>query len=533
MRTSIKRTVIRLATWPPLFGLMNRVFNTAPIIFALHRPMRLESGIYGYDNGMISQYLAFLIRHRYHIITVDAIEAWMHGENDSDMINTVAFTFDDGYQDQADLIREVFVPMGVPANMFLITDFVDGKTWPWDAKINWLIWNAPRKLIKMTVGKAELKLDLDGDEQQRRHASRMFRNIVKYLKPGEMRRAIDVLAAAVEISLPAVPPACHQPIAWDEARTLESQGVRFGSHSVNHYVFSSLDYDEAVRQLRDSRQRLLAELKYPLATFCYPVGGNEDYTGRELLALPEAGYRLAVTMSPGTVQKPLCQAKQEQYSINRYSLPEVIEDFFQQISWIERIKDEFRKLSPMNYITAFYGSKSGLAQAFRVTVNYRLGKYKKYKQVNWLKVKRLVFVCKGNVCRSPFAESVAKQCGLPAASYGLVTNPGTAVNPIASRIALQLGVDMTEHRTKKFNVEELEDGDLIIGMEPSHCESHWYAGVRVDVQFALLGLLKSVNKKPYLHDPYGLSESYYYYCLSYIQRTVSAILISTRVNIGA
>lgn len=525
--------MIRLATLPVLFNLMNKVFNTTPIILTLHRPNCPDLGIYGHDKGMLRQYLAFLTRHRYRTITVDAIDAWMHGEQDGDMTNTVAFTIDDGYRDQADLIREVFLPMGVPVSMFLITGFIDGKDWPWDAKINWLIWNAPRKPIKMTVGKTELKLRLDGDKEQRHEASRILRNIVKYLKPWELRRAIDELAAAVNIPLPAVPPACHQAITWDEARALESQGVRFGSHSVNHYVFSSLNHNEAARQLRDSHQRLLAELKCPLATFCYPVGGRGDYTGRELLTLPEAGYRSALTMNPGVVQKLPYQARQEQYAINRYSLSAVSNDFVQQISWIERIKDKFRNHSPINYITAFYGSRRGLIRRFQANIDYWLGKYQHYEKINWLKVKRLVFICKGNVCRSPFAESVARQCGLPTTSYGLVTNQGTVVNPIASRIALQFGVNMTEHRTKQLNVEELEDGDLIIGMEPSHCESHWYTGVRVDVQFALIGLLEPTNKKPYLHDPYGLSDSYYYYCLSYIQRTLSAIAISTRVNIGA
>ncbi|MEZ5583604.1 MAG: hypothetical protein R3F37_13415 [Candidatus Competibacteraceae bacterium] len=226
MRTSLNRTVIRLATWPPLFGLMNRVFNTAPIILTLHRPTRLELGIFGHDQRILRRYLTFLAHHRYRTITVDAIDAWVHGENDGDMTNTVAFTLDDGYRDQADLIRDVFLPMGVPVSMFLITDFVDGKDWPWDAKINWLILNAPRRLIRVTVGSIELKLGLDGDKKQRRDAARTFRSIVQYATPWELRRAIDDLAAAVDIPLPALPPACHQPITWDEARQLESQGIR-------------------------------------------------------------------------------------------------------------------------------------------------------------------------------------------------------------------------------------------------------------------------------------------------------------------
>ncbi|MEZ5583605.1 MAG: hypothetical protein R3F37_13420 [Candidatus Competibacteraceae bacterium] len=226
-------------------------------------------------------------------------------------------------------------------------------------------------------------------------------------------------------------------------------------------------------------------------------------------------------------KRPLRPAEQEQYEINRYSLPDAIESFVQIISWVKRV-NEFDKLSLVNYINTLYGSKKGLILTFQATINYQCGKYQDYQKVDWSRVKRLVFICTGNVCRSPFAQVVAQQCGFPATSYGLNTDHGTQVNPIASRIALRLGVDMTEHQTRALNVEEFEDGDLIIGMEPSHCERHWYTGIRADVQFALLGLLTPGSKKPYLHDPYGLSDGYYYRCLSYIQRVVNDIEISNQ-----
>ena len=525
----LKKIIIRLATMPPLFDLMNRALNTAPIILTLHRPTQPEFGIHGHDQRTIKEFLAFLRRHRYRMVTVDVIDAWMHDEDDRDMTNTVAFTLDDGYRDQADLIREVFLPMGVPVSMFLITDFIDGKDWPWDAKINWLIWNAPKQPIRVNVNGSELNLNLDGDKEQRWKAARTFRNIAMYAPPQEMRRAIDDLAEAVGISLPAVPPTCHQPVTWDEVRKLESEGIRFGSHSLNHYVFSSLNHEEALRQLQESRQRILAELKYPLLTFCYPVGCRNDYTGRELLVLPDVGYRSAVTMNPGIVEKPSCQTSHEQYAINRYGLPNEFEDFVQFVSWLGRVRYRLFRFSPFNCINAVYGSRRGLVNALITNVNYKLGKYRCYEQVDWSKVKRLIFICKGNVCRSPFAEAAfAQQSGLPVLSYGLVTYSGTMVNSVASRIALQLGVDITKHRSRKLDTEDLRDGDLIIGMEPAHCEQHWYSGINTDVQFTLLGLLNPTNKKPYLHDPYGLSDSYFYRCLSYISSTANSIELSKK-----
>lgn len=234
-------------------------------------------------------------------------------------------------------------------------------------------------------------------------------------------------------------------------------------------------------------------------------------------------------MNPGIVEKPTSHTSHEQYAINRYGLPNEFEDFVQEVSWIERVKYRLFRFSPCNYINAVYGSGRGLVTALITSVNYRLGKYRCYEKVNWSKVKRLIFICTGNVCRSPFAEAVfAQQYGLPALSYGLVTNKGTMVNPVASRIALQFGVDITKHQSRKLNTEDLRDGDLIIGMEPAHCEQHWYSEINTDVQFTLLGLLNPTNKKLYLHDPYGQSDSYYYRCLSYIYSTVKSIKLNQK-----
>lgn len=532
MKRLIKKSVIRMMTLPPLFHLMNRMVNTAPIILTLHRQNRPEVGIFGHDNHTIKAYLAFLLRHNYRIVTLDVIDAWLRSDDDTDMTNTVAFTFDDGYKDQADMIRDVFLPMGVPASMFVITDFLDGKDWSWDAKINWLVFNAPSKKINLTVNTITLGINLDVDNNRRHKASKTLRDHIKYTAPQEMRRTIDELAAAVDLELPALPPTCHQSITWDEARELEARGIRFGSHSVNHYIFSTLDHSEAAHQLIESNKRINSELKHPLTVFCYPVGGRNDYTGRELLLALEAGYTSAVTMYPAVVQKSARTIDLERFVISRYACPGSIEDFEQYVSWIERIKDIVRNFSPVKYINSRFGTKRGLVRFIKVHINYLLGKYHAYEQVDWPKVKRLVFICQGNVCRSPFAEAVARANGLDAVSYGLATDGRTSVNPIASRVAMSFGIDMTQHVSKPFHINNLRPGDLLIGMEPDHYGALMAHDLPQGVQVSLMGLLNGRTKVPYLHDPYDLTYEYYKTCLCYIKQTVEQHLCMRAMAVG-
>ena len=53
---------------------------------------------------------------------------------------------------------------------------------------------------------------------------------------------------------------------------------------------------------------------------------------------------------------------------------------------------------------------------------------------------RLVFVCSGNICRSPFAAEYARALGLPSASFGLHADDGAAANPQALAAARRRGI---------------------------------------------------------------------------------------------
>lgn len=57
-------------------------------------------------------------------------------------------------------------------------------------------------------------------------------------------------------------------------------------------------------------------------------------------------------------------------------------------------------------------------------------------------VRRLVFVCQGNICRSAFADVVARRAGLRSASFGLSTTTGRAAHDPAIAAARALGHDL-------------------------------------------------------------------------------------------
>ena len=115
-----------------------------------------------------------------------------------------------------------------------------------------------------------------------------------------------------------------------------------------------------------------------------------------------------------------------------------------------------------------YGGARGFFTHYQAIAWHRLGRWEKHRQIDFREVKQFVFVCQGNVCRSPYATARARAAGLPSISYGLDVQTETPANTQARAEALKHGVDLSSHRSKAFEHSHDSRGDLLIGMERSH-----------------------------------------------------------------
>jgi len=90
---------------------------------------------------------------------------------------------------------------------------------------------------------------------------------------------------------------------------------------------------------------------------------------------------------------------------------------------------------------------------------------------------RILFVCTGNICRSPTAEGVFRHCinreGLSdrfvidsAGTHGY--HVGDPPDPRAIAVALARGIDMNDLRARLFVAGDFENFDLILAMDKGH-----------------------------------------------------------------
>jgi protein-tyrosine phosphatase len=136
-------------------------------------------------------------------------------------------------------------------------------------------------------------------------------------------------------------------------------------------------------------------------------------------------------------------------------------------------------------------------------------------------VTRIIFVCQGNICRSAFAEVIAKKHGLRAASFGLATYGGGPAHPPAVAAAAMLGHDLRAHRTLRVEDHVAVPGDLLLAMEVRQLHRLARLPALSPLPRDLLGRWAGT---PHLHDPFGLDDAYMLTCLRRIDIAVTRLI---------
>lgn len=91
-------------------------------------------------------------------------------------------------------------------------------------------------------------------------------------------------------------------------------------------------------------------------------------------------------------------------------------------------------------------------------------------QIDKRDYKSILFVCTGNICRSPiaaalFSDRLDENSQFLASSAGIRGLDGQSAHPFAQRLMHQRGIDITNHKARTVTPSILMSADLILTME--------------------------------------------------------------------
>jgi protein-tyrosine phosphatase len=149
-------------------------------------------------------------------------------------------------------------------------------------------------------------------------------------------------------------------------------------------------------------------------------------------------------------------------------------------------------------------------------------------------LRSVLFVCLGNICRSPFAgASAARQLAnrndlaVKVRSAGIKTSQGARSPVDACEAASRFGVSLTEHRPVLLTNALMADSDLVVVMEPSQAEALRAAYPESAATIVLLSLFDDRARgfdRFHVEDPFMRPLGEFVACYERIDRAVANLL---------
>ncbi len=145
------------------------------------------------------------------------------------------------------------------------------------------------------------------------------------------------------------------------------------------------------------------------------------------------------------------------------------------------------------------------------------------------RIATVLVLCKGNICRSPFAagyletECAKRRLAVKIVSAGLDTTAGRPAYPLAETISKKCGIDLRPHLTTVISKDMVEKADLILVMEIVHTKMLFRSFPEARTKTVLLGHF-SDNPLTEIQDPYGVTPEAFERCYALIVQACNGLL---------
>jgi peptidoglycan/xylan/chitin deacetylase (PgdA/CDA1 family) len=305
LKHTIKKFCAQAAsTFGLLDGLSRLQLQKRAFILMYHRVVEkadagqtfIQPGMYVHCNTF-RQHMRFL-HQRFSVIRLETLARRL--QSGKNVGGCCAITFDDGWHDNFTNAFPVLQKLGLPATIFLATDYIGSKRLPWPETVSYYLRHpdfntlaidhpALIRLFSATAAQKGIR---------KTNTDAFLDNVITQLKtfaPSTREGIITLLQS----QLGPLPVQARLLLKWEHVRKMQSSGiVDFGSHTAGHVILTQVPLAHARDEIRKSRTAIENQIGTPPSFFAYP---NGNYTQALVSELKSQGFFGAVTTRRGWV----------------------------------------------------------------------------------------------------------------------------------------------------------------------------------------------------------------------------------------
>jgi peptidoglycan/xylan/chitin deacetylase (PgdA/CDA1 family) len=298
------------------------------VILLYHRIVDDAPDLLDYSpSGMTLQRAAFehqmrYLRQHYDVVPLSELVTQLSDSGDVGSARC-AVTFDDGWRDNYTHAFPLLRSLGMPATIFLATNYIDGGTWFWEERLKYVIAHVVQRArdgVLTEARREELRKALVGmfglDPLPMRLAvlrSFLTRQVNALRQQPEPVRERAMGALETLLQWPELAET-RRFLSWGEIREMEQHGVEFAAHTISHVNLERTEAEDARREISGSWSAIESRLAKAAPLFAYPFGKHSNAT-RQIVV--DTGLSGAVTTENGFVS-----SSSDRWRLNRIDIHE-------------------------------------------------------------------------------------------------------------------------------------------------------------------------------------------------------------------
>jgi peptidoglycan/xylan/chitin deacetylase (PgdA/CDA1 family) len=188
----------------------------------------------------------------------------------------VAFTFDDGWDDNYSIVLPIAKAYGIPFTVFLCPGLIGCNAPFW-----------PERIIRILAASGCSAQDPNVEATIER---------LKLYPPEEREHLIEKIASGNGSGGSQIEPVRGEMLSWKQIAEMDRAGVKFGSHTYTHQILTVAPSTVILSEIRESKGAIERNIWKLCELFAYP---NGNWTADTIRVLAREGFKLAFTTERG------------------------------------------------------------------------------------------------------------------------------------------------------------------------------------------------------------------------------------------